>query len=273
MNSNICDRCKIKASDFICNECNGSFCAQCDGFVHSSLKHSHKRKKLTSPTIQNSKKNKTFENNLNSYSNHKNYINETNTRNKNKNLYNISSDRLYYSNNDVFNINNEERKAANNNIISNRIRNQNFDSPNISLKYVNQIKEIYEQERKGLILKINELTQELESTKKNLSERIEYLHRHLYEVENKHKLELNEERSKNGSETKKLEDEKNIKINKLQNIINSQNNTINELKEKIKNLENSINDKESIYLKKDRDVGNIINEKESLENYYKNEIE
>ena len=123
------------------------------------------------------------------------------------------------------------------------------------------------------------------NTKKNLSERIEYLHKHLYEVENKHKIEINEEKSKIGTETRRLEDEKNIKISKLQNIINSQNNTINELKEKIMNdfielylpekeaIPSTMNDKESIYLKKDRDVGNIIKEKESLENYYKNEIE
>jgi hypothetical protein len=145
--------------------------------------------------------------------------------------------------------------------------------PNVSSKYINQIKEIYEQERKGLISKINKLTQELNDTKANLSERIDYLHKHLYETENKHKLELNESKYNNGIETKRLEDEKNLKIDKLQNIINSQNNTINDLKLKIKNLEDIMEEKESIYLKRERDIDNILNEKKDLENYFKNEIE
>ena len=55
-----------------------------------------------------------------------------------------------------------------------------------------QVKEIYEYERKGLIIKINNLTQELEETKNNLSERINYLHKHLYEIENKYQSEIKE---------------------------------------------------------------------------------
>jgi hypothetical protein len=153
------------------------------------------------------------------------------------------------------------------------IKNSTQIMPNISSRYVNQIKEIYEQEKKGLILKINKLTQELDDTKRNLTERIEYLHKHLYEVENKHKKELNESKYNNGIETKRLEDEKNIKIDKLQNIINSQNDIINNLKLKINQLETTMSDKESAYLKKDRDISHINNEKEDLENYYKNEIE
>ena len=67
-----------------------------------------------------------------------------------------------------------------------------------------------------------------------MSERIDYLHKHLYETENKHKLELNESKYNNGIETKRLEDEKNLKIDKLQNIINSQNNTINDFNNRVK---------------------------------------
>ena len=304
----ICNRCRIKKSDFICNECKSALCFQCDGFVHSSLKRFHNREKISSPQKINSNssdQNTNYETNLNFYTplllnkdninrineriNEKeedeikylNLKNELNTRYKNNNISNISQDRLFKSynngfneetNNNLYNINN-----CDGNIISNRtnIPNDSIVSPlpNLSSRYVKQIKEVYEQERKGLISKINQLTQELKDTNKNLSERIDYLHRHLYEIESKHRNELSEAKNKSDIETKKLEEEKNIKINKLQNIINSQNSTINELKESIKNLQNTMSEKESSYLKKDRDADNIINEKESLENYYKNEIE
>lgn len=265
MNSLICNRCRIKNSDFICNECKSALCSQCDGFVHSSLKRFHNREKISSPQKINSSssdQNTNYETNLNFYTplllnqdninrinerineneedeiKYLNLKNELNTRNKNNNITNISQDRLFKSynngfneeiNNNLYNINNYDG-----NIISNRTNIPN-DSivnplPNLSSRYVKQIKEVYEQERKGLISKINQLTQELKDTKQNLSERIDYLHRHLYEIESKHRNELSEAKNKSNIETKKLEEEKNIKINKLQNIINSQNSTINELK-------------------------------------------
>ena len=138
---------------------------------------------------------------------------------------------------------NSRRNSKKNNYLD------NIQIPNLSSTYVGQIKEIYEQERKGLIIKINKLTQDLDITKKNLSERISYLHKHLYEIENKYKLDLREQSDKNLIESKKLEEEKNIKISKLQNIISDQNNIINELQSKIKNLESTISDKENTFLK------------------------
>ena len=112
----------------------------------------------------------------------------------------------------------------------------NIQIPNLSSTYVSQIKEIYEQDRKGLITKINKLTHELDITKKNLSVRISYLHKHLYEIENKYNIDLREQSDRNLIDSKKLEEEKNMKITKLQNIISDQNNIINELQSKIKNL-------------------------------------
>ena len=64
------------------------------------------------------------------------------------------------------------------------------------------------------ILNKDKLTQDLDITKKNLSERISYLHKHLYEIENKYKLDLREQSDKNLIESKKLEeDEKKKKDN------------------------------------------------------------
>ena len=145
--------------------------------------------------------------------------------------------------------------------------------PNLSSRYVNQIKDIFGQEKKNLIIKINNLTQELDTTKKNLTERITYLHKHLYEIENKYETDIREQENNHLLNLKKAEEEKNEQTTKLQNIIKEQNNTINELKTKIKNLENIMTEKENSYLKSNRKIENILNEKDTLENYYKNEIE
>ena len=242
------------------------------------------------------KKEKDFENQINENDNYYNYddiYSGLNLSSKKNKFSNISPEKLYYplgsspieenKNNNLYDLYNNYNNNNNINIISYRSKSNSHNNsfkkgnilnmPNVSSKCINQIKEIYEQERKGLISKINKLTQELNDTKANLSERIDYLHKHLYETENKHKLELNESKYNNGIETKRLEDEKNLKIDKLQNIINSQNNTINDLKLKIKNLEDKMDEKESIYLKRERDIDNILNEKKDLENYFKNEIE
>lgn len=321
----ICHRCRIKSSEFICKECNSSLCSECDKFVHSSLKRSHKREKVNSHKKVNSQVsdlNTNYETNLNFYSNRimdqnnendiENGISESIKYYNDPNVYNYDSyslnnkisfsskspDRILYSvDRDALNkkfisktlydinhnYNNNNDINEENNIISYRsksnshnnsyIKNNTQIMPNISSRYINQIKEIYEQEKKGLVLKVNKLTQELDDTKRNLTERIEYLHKHLYEVENKHKMELNESKYNNGIETKRLEDEKNLKIDKLQNIINSQNDIINNLKLKINQLESTMSEKESLYLKRDRDISQMNNEKEDLENYYKNEIE
>ena len=316
----ICHRCRIRPCEFICKKCKSSLCFQCDEFVHSSLKRSHKREKINSSNIINSpssEKNTNYETNINFFPNRIMSLEKENDKeneiidnikyNKDFNLYNglytpkqlknfhgsLTPEKLYYTYKRGFNTDKENSmknlyemtsnynggnntkgivsyRNKPNNIITQPI---NTNIPNVSSRYINQIKNIYEQERSGLITKINHLTQELDETKKNLSERLDYLHKHLYEIENKHKIELNEAKNNNGIQTKRLEEEKNLKIDKLQNIIKSQNDTINDLKTKIKNLENSMNERESIYHKKNRDVDNIINEKESLENYYKNEIE
>ena len=129
MNSNICHRCRIKPSNFICNECQSSLCSQCDSFVHSSLKRSHKRQKINILNSASSDLNTNYETNLNFYPNsiinnenldennnnnsitndmndNFNYIknnNEINSRNQINNISKLASDRLLYSYNSFFN--------------------------------------------------------------------------------------------------------------------------------------------------------------------------
>ena len=95
MNSMTCNRCKIKPSIFICNKCQSALCTQCDEFVHSSLKRSHEREKISSPQKKSSylSQRTNYETNLNFHSNplineniniDENEINEINNLNYNK---------------------------------------------------------------------------------------------------------------------------------------------------------------------------------------------
>ena len=272
MNSMICHRCRIKSSEFFCKECNSSLCTECDKFVHSSLKRSHKREKVKSHKKSNSivsDLNTNYETNLNFYpnrmidqnnnNNKENGINESIKYYNDSNIYNYDSyssnkinfssqtpERIFYSiDNDGLNkkfmsktlydinrnYNNNNDINKENNIVSYRSKSNSHNNsyimnntqiiPNISSRYINQIKDIYEQEKRGLILKVNKLTQELDATKKNLTERIEYLHKHLYEVENKHKKELNESKFNNEIEQlkKKHTEEKASLISEYEYVI------------------------------------------------------
>ena len=290
MNQKICHRCRIKPAEKSCKECQASLCTKCDNFVHSSLKRTHKREKIKNSSF--SEQDTNYETNFKFYNEYSPSSPEKNNfkERKNNNDLKINSD--YHDMNLTYNLCNKNKRknfdenynfenikdiklsniSSKNNQIQNNYMN-NTQIPSMGSIYIKQIKEIYEQERKNLIMKINKLTQELDNTKKNLSERINYLHKHLYEVENKHELDLREQNNKNLIDSKKIEEEQNIKVTKMQNIISDQNNIINELKLKIKDLEAKINDKENSYLKSNRKIDNIISEKDALEKYYKNEIE
>ena len=140
MNSMTCNRCKIKPSIFICNKCQSALCTQCDEFVHSSLKRSHEREKISSPQKKSSylSQRTNYETNLNFHSNplineninineneineinNLNYNNEINSRNQiNNNISNRSPDKLFYTYNNFIKNNNEENKNINNNKYNN----------------------------------------------------------------------------------------------------------------------------------------------------------
>jgi hypothetical protein len=114
MNSNICHRCRVKPSIFICKECQSSLCSKCDNFVHSSLKRSHKRDKIALMNSASSDKNTNYETNLNFYTNQlinnteNNYENMTDNYNymNNNNKSFITPNRLLYSNSRCYSTNN-----------------------------------------------------------------------------------------------------------------------------------------------------------------------
>ena len=145
MNSNICHRCRVKPSVFICNECQSSLCSKCDNFVHSSLKRSHKRDKIVLMSSASSDRNTNYETNLNFYPNllikkeneyenmnEKEMNDNLNYMNDNNNLEFFSPNRLLYSNSRGFNTNikNYDETKINNNYNCN-----NDDDNNINTNY------------------------------------------------------------------------------------------------------------------------------------------
>ena len=99
MNSMICQRCRIKHSDFICNDCQSALCSQCDSFVHSSLKRFHNREKISSPQKINSassEQNTNYETNLNFYT--PPLLNQENTNRINESINGNETDEIKYLN-------------------------------------------------------------------------------------------------------------------------------------------------------------------------------
>jgi hypothetical protein len=153
----VCARCKVKVADFKCNNCLSSFCAGCDTYLHSLPTKLNHQRIFINPNMKQIPNN--LQNNFSSLSNI-----DCNPSNLNNNIENNTSNSY---------INNTPTEF-------------------MSKKYVNEIKEIYEKEKNDLKKKIIELTKDLNSTKKNLEERIDYLHQRLNEVNLKNKNDFGE---------------------------------------------------------------------------------
>ena len=70
MNSEVCDRCRLKYSLFKCENCQESFCSECDSYIHSiSSKNGHIRKMIYSQSTHDtiSKLNSNFDPNENNF--------------------------------------------------------------------------------------------------------------------------------------------------------------------------------------------------------------
>ena len=70
MNPEVCDRCRLKYSLFKCENCQESFCSECDSYIHSiSSKNDHIRKMIYSQSTHEtiSKLNSNFESNENNF--------------------------------------------------------------------------------------------------------------------------------------------------------------------------------------------------------------
>ena len=234
-----CFRCKMKPPEYYCRCCDTFLCLNCDNFIHSlPSKKKHKRNKIRSNSKHNlskSQRNTTYATSNNFY-----------TRN-------------VITNKDPFKKINKQKinknKSSFNNIKSSKAKNL-----------------IYEDENKQLLCRIKNLTNELSNTKEKLEEEINYLHNNIYETDTKNRTDIMDLNTKNFNGIKQIEGEKDDKINNLQNIINSQNFLIDELKLKVTSLEISLQEKESENERLKHSLKNFNEDRNSIDNFYNDEI-
>ena len=238
----VCARCKVKVADFKCNNCLSSFCAGCDTYLHSLPTKLNHQRIFINPNMKQIPNN--LQNNFSSLSNI-----DCNPSNLNNNIENN---------------------------ISNSYIN-NTPTEFMSKKYVNEIKEIYEKEKNDLKKKIIELTKDLNSTKKNLEERIDYLHQHLNELNSKNKNDLEKINVEHKKEITNIISEKDSQIQFLMEEVNKQKEIILDLNNKNKEYEIIINKNKEEYCNEinnlNYDLENLCHEKNRMECFYKKKIE
>jgi hypothetical protein len=232
MNPELCDRCRLKFSLLNCENCQESFCSECDSYIHSVLsKKDHIRKMIYSkPTHETiSKLNLNFNQKELSYSPKisQKKISQNNISQipSNVNHFSHRSNNLTYDINNINDLNNNLSLFDQDNILqkghnsviipqklsfdSNRNKNRSIEenineihenntlNRNVTGFYMNEIKNIYQYEKNELILKINQLSKELVDTKTNLGEHIDYLNNYIIQLQNKHKDQIAELTLKN----------------------------------------------------------------------------
>ena len=291
MNPELCDRCRLKYSLLKCENCQETFCSECDSYIHSIIsKKDHIRKmiysKATHETI--SKLNLNFESNEPPISQNNN--NNISQLSSNSNPYYDKSNNLTYDINNINNINlsvNEQEnflKNENNSQIipeklifdSYRDRNKDIEemrkindikelyennklNGGMSGFYINEIKNIYQCEKNELISKIKELSKELVDTKTNLGEHIDFLNNQIIDIENKYKEELSELSLKYSEDLKYNTIQKETIIKELESALNLE-------KEKNEKLQNKLDEYEQTIKNKNNEIEKLAEEKASINN-------
>ena len=271
MNNEICNRCRLKYSLIRCENCKETFCTECDSYIHSIIsKKDHIRKMLytesTNETITKLNLNyepKQSQSNL-EYSEYSLY--KTNNKKRNSNIdfpstrYSDIPLTLYE---EFKNEDNSQRINYRQTFNSFGDVNENFDilektenneiyednklNRNVSGFYINEIKNIYSNEKNELIEKINELSKELVDTKTNLGEHIEYLNNQIIDIENKHKEEISELILKYSDDLKLSKIEKDTKIKELESELSVEKEKNEKMKIKLEEYEKTIiNNKNNI---------------------------
>ena len=308
MNPELCDRCRLKFSLFNCENCQESFCSECDSYIHSILsKKDHIRKMIysksthetisklnlnfnqkeldytppeLSPTSININRNSQIPLKSNPFSERVNSLtyNNNNTNNRNINLSLLDQDNIL--------------KKSNNSVVipqkimfdSNMSDNKNFEevktnefnnklNRNMTGFYINEIKNIYQYEKNELILKINELSKELVDTKTNLGEHIDYLNNYIIQLQNKYKGQIAELTIKNSDDMKSHSLTQDTKIKELESELSIEREKNEKLQKKIEEYEETIkNNKYNIEKLSDEKIY-IDNAKKTSEERLKEKIE
>lgn len=149
--------------------------------------------------------------------------------------------------------------------------------PSQTQSYINEIKQIYESEKRELQSKIDSLTTELLTTKQTLNDRIDFLHNHLDENNQAHKTQLNQLNTAHISELKNVLSEKDTQIAKLiednKRLIEANSNLQNKVKE-YENILQTNNYNHSNELTQLNSHLNTLNkENSSMELFFKKKIE
>ena len=269
MKNETCNRCRLKYSLIECDNCQETFCAECDSYIHSIIsKKDHIRKMIYSESTHDtiSKLNSNYE--------PKNFpfefsqYNAYNTNMKNNNIDFPYKNTLFE---EFKNDENSQRINYRQTFNSFGDINEDFDNfnemknneskynKNISGYYINEIKNVYSTEKNELILKINELSKELVDTKTNLGEHIDYLNNQIIDIEKKHKEEISELILKYSEDFKINSLEKDTRIKELESELNYE-------KEKNENLQKKLNEYEQIIKSNKNDIEKLSEEKAFIDN-------
>ena len=236
----LCQRCYKSPPIYDCSTCKGYFCLSCDEYIHSfPSKQSHIRRMLDIATAINTEKEKEKEK-------------ESNIDLKNDAKIDIIKETLpiYDSN------------IGKNNLKFNTENLKYEKGPFIDLDDNHLIGNT------NIGNKLEELTNNLQNTKINLSERLDVLDEHIHKIDEINKNELINMNSKNLKEINDLTREKDAEIKQLQLIIEKQREKIKELKTQNKILEDDLFNSIKIKSQSIKERDDALVEKKNHENFF-----
>ena len=238
----LCQRCYKSPPIYDCSTCKGYFCLSCDEYIHSfPSKQSHIRRMLDIATAINTEKEEQKEKEKESNIDLKNdakidVIKETlpiYDSNIGKNNLQFNTENLKYEKGPFIDL--DDNHLIGNTNIGN---------------------------------KLEELTNNLQNTKINLSERLDVLDEHIHKIDEINKNELINMNSKNLKEINDLTREKDAEIKQLQLIIEKQREKIKELKTQNKILEDDLFNSIKIKSQSIKERDDALVEKKNHENFF-----
>ena len=236
----LCQRCYKSPPIYDCSTCKGYFCLSCDEYIHSfPSKQSHIRRMLDIATAINTEKEEEKEK-------------ESNIDLKNDAKIDVIKETLpiYDSN------------IGKNNLQFNTENLKYEKGPFIDLDDNHLIGNT------NIGNKLEELTNNLQNTKINLSERLDVLDEHIHKIDEINKNELINMNSKNLKEINDLTIEKDAEIKQLQLIIEKQREKIKELRTQNKILEDDLFNSIKIKSQSIKERDDALVEKKNHENFF-----
>ena len=234
----LCQRCYKSPPIYDCPICKGYFCLSCDEYIHSfPSKQSHTRRMLDIATAINTEKEEEKDLDFDSKNDAKiDVIKETlpiYDSNIGKNNLKFNTENLKYEKGPFIDL--DDNHLIGNTNIGN---------------------------------KLEELTNNLQNTKINLSERLDVLDEHIHKIDEINKNELINMNSKNLKEINDLTIEKDAEIKQLQLIIEKQREKIKELKTQNKILEDDLFNSIKIKSQSIKERDDALVEKKNHENFF-----